>query len=351
MPDKVEVRKSDPTWPDQFLAERLAIETALGRKGLAFEHVGSTAVPGLAAKPTIDVMIGSADGKVDALAIAAFQSLGYGFLGEKGVSGRQLFRKGLPPTHHVHWTTTGSPFWSDQLAFRDFMRTHPSEAREYEALKRELAERFSLDRESYTKAKGDFITRMLARARDHARGCRRIVFDLEATCWEKGTDPARQEVIEIGAVELDARLEPIREFRTFVRPTREPRLSDFCTKLTGIKQSDVDPAEPFAAALARFVAWIGPAPFELCSWSGYDLEQLRAECVREGVALPAAFERHVDLQLLCARVCGSKPEKTAAALARLGLTAPKGAPHRALEDSRDIARLARVLLGPKTAVR
>lgn len=343
MPDKIEIHPADPAWPKAFAEEREKLERALARRGLLFEHVGSTAVPGLAAKSTIDLMIGSADGKVDDEAVYALEKLGYGFMGDHGVAERQLFRKGLPPTHHVHWTATGSAFWRDQLAFRDYLRSHPGEAIAYEELKRGMAAKYSHERERYTASKADFILAVLARAREHAKGCRRIVVDLEATCWEQGTAVDRQEIIEIGAVELDERLAARREFRCFVRPTREPRLSAFCLKLTGISQADVDGAQTVDDAVEKFAAWVGPSPFELCSWSDYDLRQLQVECARLGRPLPPGFERHVDLRLLYARARGAGVLTMKAALAHAGLK-EEGAAHRALDDARQIAQLAQLLL-------
>lgn len=342
MADKVEIHAPDAAWPDAFRAEKAAIEGVLKRPGLRFEHVGSTAVPGLAAKATIDVMIGTADGAVDEAAQKAFESLGYKFLCEFGVPGRQLFRKGLPPTHHVHWTKTGGAFWEDQLLFRDFLRTHPGEAAAYEDLKRGLAAQFAEDRAKYTASKAEFITALIVKARS-LKGARRIVFDLEATCWEQATTVDRQEIIEIGAVELGADLSIKREYRAFVRPTREPRLSDFCVRLLNIRQADVDAAMTFGPALDAFAAWIGPAPFELCSWGAYDLTQIVVECGRLARSLPPGFERHVDLQALFSRAKGVKAPTTEAALELCGLE-PAGSRHRALDDARQIARLAAVLL-------
>lgn len=344
MGDLIHVVPYDSRWPRLYEQERGALEAALGRSGLAFEHVGSTAVPGLMAKPTLDIMIGAPDARVDAAAVAAIGSLGYGHLGEHGVPGREFFRKGLPPTHHVHWTRRGAAFWSDQLLFRDFLRRHPAECEAYEKLKVELAERFRHDRPGYTASKAALIGELLEKAR-LAEGARKIVVDLEATCWERGTALERQEIIEIGAVELDARtLEPTREFERLVKPAREPVLSDFCRQLTHIAQAEVDAAPPFERALEGFAAWIGPGPFELCSWGRYDLEQFRVECARRGRPLPGGFERHVDLRALFARREGLPPGTMVAALERRGL-ALEGAQHRGLADARNVARLAKLLLG------
>lgn len=342
MADHVVVVPYDPAWPAAYESEKRAITERLAGRDAAFEHVGSTAVPGLAAKPTIDVLIGTPRGGVDAEILKAFESLGYGYLGEYGIPGREFFRKGLPPTYHVHWVERGGAFWRDQLLFRDFMRNHPAECLRYESIKRELAERFRDDRKSYTASKSGLIQELMGLARS-SLGRRRIVVDLEATCWQSGTEMARQEIIEIGAVELDASLRALRDFDAFVRPAREPLLSPFCRTLTGIRQEYIDAAGLFPAALAAFAAWIGPAPYELCSWSDYDLEQFRIDCARSGAALPACFERHIDLRALFARRHGTPPPTTEEALRQLGL-AHEGQAHRAIDDARNVARLAQVLL-------
>jgi inhibitor of KinA sporulation pathway (predicted exonuclease) len=113
-------------------------------------------------------------------------------------------------------------------------------------------------------------------------------------------------------------------------------------RLTSIRQEDVDAAAAFPAVLAEFAAWVGAPPVRLASWSAYDLAQLRTDCARHAIELPAALESHLDLQALWARRReGAVP--AAVALERLGLV-PDGVHHRALDDARNIARIARRLL-------
>lgn len=171
-----------------------------------------------------------------------------------------------------------------------------------------------------------------------------IIVDLEATCWEDVRDYDRMETIEIGAVELlSADGAPAREFARFVRPVVEPELSPFCRRLTTIRQRDVDAAEGFGAVFPAFVAWIGPDPFVLCSWGGYDLTQFRGDCARHGLALPATFERHVNLKQEFARAFSVKPCGLERALAQVGMTL-EGTHHRGIDDARNIARLAALVL-------
>ena len=152
------------------------------------------------------------------------------------------------------------------------------------------------------------------------------------------------EIIEIGAVRLVSPTGPTDgEFGRFVRPVAHPQLSDFCTRLTSITQSDVDGAEPFSAVFWEFVNWIGPEPFALCSWGAYDLGQFRLDCARHDIAFPASFERHINLKAEFARVFGVKSCGMKAALAHVRLPL-EGTHHRGLDDARNIARLGEMIL-------
>lgn len=173
---------------------------------------------------------------------------------------------------------------------------------------------------------------------------RYIIVDLEATCWEYVRDFDRMEVIEIGAVELPAGdSPPTREFSRFIRPVAEPQLSDFCQRLTTIRQKDVDRADYFWAVFPAFLEWIGDEPFVLCSWGGYDLTQFRTDCGRHRLAFPASFERHVNLKKEFARLLGVKQCGMERALAHAGLPLT-GTHHRGIDDAWNIARLAVLVL-------
>lgn len=173
---------------------------------------------------------------------------------------------------------------------------------------------------------------------------RYIVVDLEATCWETGQTPERMEIIEIGAVSLPSSSQPPNsEFQSFVRPVAEPHLSDFCKKLTTIDQASVDGADSFPDVFRRFVSWIGDSPITLCSWGAYDLEQLRTDCRRHGLEFPNLLKTHINLKaeyssLFKTRRCGM-----AAALKQQKLSII-GTHHRGIDDARNIARLANIIL-------
>jgi GrpB-like predicted nucleotidyltransferase (UPF0157 family) len=168
--DDVRISPYDPVWPALFAAEAERLRGVLDcDRILGIEHFGSTAVPGLAAKPIIDILIA-----VDSLARAKetmekpITALGYLYWPENPKPDRMFFVKGMPPygarrTHHVHITEQNGEMWRRRLPFRDYLRMHPSEARRYEALKHELALRFPTDRDAYTDAKTEFIEEIYRR--------------------------------------------------------------------------------------------------------------------------------------------------------------------------------------------
>ena len=159
--DGIVLTEYDPSWPAQFAAERTRILAALGGLQAEIEHIGSTAIPSLVAKPVIDIMIGRPTEWELRPYIDALQRLGYEYRGESGIPGRHYFRRGRPRTHHLHVVPYGGDLWRNHLRFRDRLRTYPALAAEYAALKRRLATQFAEDRVGYTEAKAPFITRVL----------------------------------------------------------------------------------------------------------------------------------------------------------------------------------------------
>jgi GrpB-like predicted nucleotidyltransferase (UPF0157 family) len=162
--DDVRIVPYDPAWPGFFAAERERLRGVLGLdQVLGIEHFGSTAVPGLAAKPIIDILIAVRSLAVaKATMIEPIKALGYVYWADNPKPDRMFFVKGMPPygkrrTHHVHVTEPDGEMWRRRLVFRDYLRAHPDVARRYEVLKRELADRYGLDREGYSDAKTDFV--------------------------------------------------------------------------------------------------------------------------------------------------------------------------------------------------
>src|SRR4029079_2894272 len=149
---------------------------------------------------------------------------------------------------------------------------------------------------------------------------------------------------EVGTADLPAPKEPpSREFSRFIRPVAGRELSDFCRRLTTIRQRDVDQADEFWAVFPEFLQWIGEEPCILCSWGGYDLTQFRIDCRRHGLEFPASFERHVNLKKEFARLMSVKASGMERALAQVGLPL-EGTHHRGIDHARNIARLAALVL-------
>ena len=159
--EKVEIVPYDPEWPAQFEAEKRRIEGVLGDLAIEVHHMGSTAIPGLAAKPIIDIMI--VVRKLDAAqCIAPLKELGYTFVDHPENVDRRFFRKGHHPrTHHVHIVEQNSQALKEHLAFRDALRNDPQLRDQYAALKYDLAERHQNDRAQYTESKTEFVKRVV----------------------------------------------------------------------------------------------------------------------------------------------------------------------------------------------
>jgi GrpB-like predicted nucleotidyltransferase (UPF0157 family) len=160
----IEIAGYNASWPALFAAERALLEERL-RPWLAgtIEHIGSTAIPGLPAKPIIDLMAPVASLAAGRPAIAAAAGAGYLYFPyQAGVM--HWFCKPSPRlrTHHLHLVPYRSALWEQRLRFRDALRANPALAAEYAALKLDLAQRFRHDREAYTEAKTLFVERVLS---------------------------------------------------------------------------------------------------------------------------------------------------------------------------------------------
>jgi GrpB-like predicted nucleotidyltransferase (UPF0157 family) len=157
---KIEVVDYDPAWPAIYREEAAAIRRVLGDQVAALEHGGSTSVPGLAAKPIID-MWAALRAPIREDDIQAMAALGYEYLGESALPDQDFFVKRASPSYHLHCYPAGHPEWDRHLAFRDWLRAHPEGAAAYASLKRELAKRFPADALAYTEAKSEFIQEAL----------------------------------------------------------------------------------------------------------------------------------------------------------------------------------------------
>lgn len=164
MSARVEVVDYNPLWPDMFVAERQLLQAAL-RPWLTgpIEHVGSTAVVGLRAKPIIDIMAGVESLEASRAAIEVLAGLSYLYWPYKP-DVMHWFCKPSPDarTHHLHLVPVGSLRWREPLVFRDRLRADAVARAEYARLKDELARRHADDREAYTDGKSDFVQRIVA---------------------------------------------------------------------------------------------------------------------------------------------------------------------------------------------
>ena len=153
----------DAQWPVFAEAEKALLISTLQFEGWRVEHVGSTAVPGLAAKPIIDLMLGIPEMKDSHIFVPHLASIGYEQLGET-VPGTLYNRKAVPRRFNLHLTQYGGDFWIEHILFRDYLSSNPEVAAEYERLKRALMARLAHDPPAYNEGKADFIRSVLERA-------------------------------------------------------------------------------------------------------------------------------------------------------------------------------------------
>ncbi len=170
MTRRVELVTWTPEWARRFEAERAALAAAIGPEVLQIEHIGSTSIPGIAAKPVIDVGVAVTRFEEARSCVEPLERLGYAYRGEHGIPRRHFFQKGDPRTHNLHMLEIESAEWQNHLAFRDYLRADTDTAHEYEALKHRLAEKHRDDVEAYAEAKTDFVREVLRRAAALAAG-------------------------------------------------------------------------------------------------------------------------------------------------------------------------------------
>lgn len=159
-----------PQWPELYEAEARLLKEQFGDLIVRTEHIGSTAVPGLAAKPTIDILVeitSFEDAEREMVPVLIGQGIGYGYPNGPP-PGHMAFWKGyypeMPIKYHYHMAPDGHPLM-DRVFFRDYLQNHPETAKEYERLKYRLADDHRNDREAYTDAKAEFIIEITERAK------------------------------------------------------------------------------------------------------------------------------------------------------------------------------------------
>ncbi|MEI9811782.1 MAG: GrpB family protein [Acidobacteriota bacterium] len=159
---EVRLLEAHAEWASMFEHERRAIAEAVGDAlTIQIEHVGSTAIPGVPAKPILDIAIGVRDYEAARVSVAPMERLGYEYRGEHGIAERLYFVKGDPRTHHVHMVERDSEKWTSMVGFRDALRANPRLAREYAQQKAILAAQFAANREAYQAAKDLIVERLL----------------------------------------------------------------------------------------------------------------------------------------------------------------------------------------------
>jgi GrpB-like predicted nucleotidyltransferase (UPF0157 family) len=158
---RVTILDYQPEWPALFRQEEALLARTLAEFNPVIEHVGSTSVPGLAAKPIIDILVGLPDFSVADSVVGPMTSAGYLYEPkyEDVMPYRRYFQRntGKVRTHHIHMVVHGGTFWRRHTMFRDYLRAHPEAVAGYAALKRSLAEREWSHMNEYANAKTDFI--------------------------------------------------------------------------------------------------------------------------------------------------------------------------------------------------
>lgn len=170
--DFIQLVPYDLEWPEKAAQEIKKLYSTLPQDYIVdIQHVGSTAIPGIQAKPILDIQVAVTHlNAVKQTAITALEKLGYIYWTENPDPERLLFIKGMPPfgkrrTHHVHIVEPHSKHWQQKVVFRDYLRSHPEIAHDYEILKKHLAAKYYNDREAYTEGKTNFINEVLNKAK------------------------------------------------------------------------------------------------------------------------------------------------------------------------------------------
>ncbi len=155
------------SWAADFAKERTALIATLGEVVQAAQHIGSTAVVGLAAKPIIDILLTVTDLQALDAQSATLATLGYVAKGENGIIGRRYFQKGgQVRTHHLHAFVQGAPQITAHLSFRDYLRENPDVVAQYAQLKLALIRQFAHDTVRYQAGKDEFITQLFQKISD-----------------------------------------------------------------------------------------------------------------------------------------------------------------------------------------
>ena len=160
---EVSLTRAHDAWSIAYERERVRIVAALGEHLLDIQHVGSTSIPNVPAKPILDILVGVRDFDEATACVVPMIAIGYTYRGENGIPRRHYFVKGNPRTHHVHMVEVGSDTWRVTLRFRDLLRMSPGLASEYAREKERLALLHAGNREVYQREKDTVVESILAR--------------------------------------------------------------------------------------------------------------------------------------------------------------------------------------------
>jgi GrpB-like predicted nucleotidyltransferase (UPF0157 family) len=167
MDKEITIEDYNPNWSKQFEEEKVKLKEILADNVISIEHIGSTSVEGLGAKPILDIAIGVNDLEVVSKFIEPLKQIGYEFVYHKEFPERRFYRKGQwrAGTHHLHFYQFEGEHWTNQILFRNYLRNNPDVLKEYHQLKVDLAKKFCFDRVSYTENKAPFIQNVLQKAK------------------------------------------------------------------------------------------------------------------------------------------------------------------------------------------
>ncbi|MGX2959787.1 GrpB family protein [Peribacillus sp. JNUCC 23] len=163
MDKEITIENYNPNWSKEFEVEKGKLKKVMADKVISIEHIGSTSIDGLGAKPILDIAVGVNHLEMVDDFIEPLKQIGYEFVYHKEFLERRFFRKGKwrAGTHHLHFYTFQSEHWNNQIFFRNYLRSNPDTLKEYHQLKVDLAEKYRFDRASYTEAKSRFIQNVL----------------------------------------------------------------------------------------------------------------------------------------------------------------------------------------------
>ncbi|MHA2108110.1 MAG: GrpB family protein [Candidatus Hodarchaeales archaeon] len=159
--DIIQLVEYQKTWDYRFQFESAMILLALGDLIMGIEHIGSTAIPGIIAKPIIDILIGIKDLKDVFTHLNVLEVLEYSYTAEAGDGKRRFFKKGSPRLFHLHFVIYESKEWTNHILFRDILLQDEGKRIRYQVLKMELAKKFATKRDKYTDGKTAFINQIL----------------------------------------------------------------------------------------------------------------------------------------------------------------------------------------------